>query len=972
MTLAWFCCPRCRVMFQGDGAARLARCPACAAELGSAGGPADPPEWYYARNRQKVGPVAWSELQRLAAAGQLGPQDMVWRKGTPKWVPAESLTGLFPGPTLTARPHEAELLREGLPGARLPVPTVATDPPGGAADLPAVPGYELLGVLGRGGMGVVYKARQAALKRLVALKMILAGGHAGAEELARFRLEAEAVARLQHPNIVQIYEIGEYQNRPFFSLEFVDGGSLAAKLAGNPLPPREAAKLAETLARAMQAAHAAGIVHRDLKPGNVLLSADGTPKIADFGLAKRLEDDSGQTRTGAVMGTPSYMAPEQAAGQTKAIGPPTDVWALGAILYECLTGRPPFRGASVLETLELVRTQEPVPPSSLQPKVPRDLETICLKCLEKEPAKRYAAAGALADDLGRFLTDKPITARPPSRLYQFRKFVWRNKAPAAGVAATFLMLVVAVTGTTAGMVSAREESAKAQLESDKARLESERATRAAEEAKRQLAKALASSAREKARTGDWDNALKTYQEAIDNGYEDEVEMLLGMAQCHAFREETSRAEEIIQALAARKDLGRHEGEVLLARAKHALVARKRQPGHALELVRQALKKGLPPAQAAYARGLLAATVPEATARLKESLELDPFHSDALDTLIGVLIMQGRVDEATHYVGQAALLWPKSTTLLFARAQLCAIKGDMAQAEGLLKKIKQITGKEPTLLRLGVRFAGQTTRKDLQWELDRGASPVAAIVQELGPEALLQGLAQGGRVDSLGPLFPNNQINDLPFMKEYQRKLAAVDAAGTARPSEAADRMGEAARTWPMNFTYFEWGSLLDWAGRPAEAEKVLEEGFRLPSLIDFRAQLLLKLLSVQDKLRRQGQPGAASDRKEKVRQTLNRLVESGPLPPDRAASAASHALALDEPLLALWLLRDSERRWPPTVAALNSRAAAEFRLGAYERAIATAREVLRREPKNALAARVLRESAEKIKQLQADAAPPKP
>ena len=284
--------------------------------------------------------------------------------------------------------------------------------PGAAPEL-TVPGYEILEELGRGGMGVVYKARQVSLRRLVALKMIRSGAHAGPQELERFRAEAEAAARLRHPNIVQIYEVGDQSGLPFFSLEYVDGGSLARRLAGTPLPAREAAALVEVLARAVHAAHGRGIAHRDLKPANVLLDwrseetpdrrdpaieqqttvvAKAVPKITDFGLAKRLDEDSGQTRSGAVLGTPSYMAPEQAAGRTREMGLLVDVYALGAILYETLTGRPPFRAATALETLEQVRSQEPVPPSRLQPKVPRDLETVCLKCLEKEPKKRYPSA----------------------------------------------------------------------------------------------------------------------------------------------------------------------------------------------------------------------------------------------------------------------------------------------------------------------------------------------------------------------------------------------------------------------------------------------------------------------------------------------------------------------------------------------------------------------------------------------------
>jgi WD40 repeat protein/tRNA A-37 threonylcarbamoyl transferase component Bud32 len=285
-------------------------------------------------------------------------------------------------------------------------------------------------------MGVVYKARQVKLNRLVALKMILAGGHAGEADLARFRTEAEAIARLQHPHIVQVFEIGEHEGKPYFSLEFCAAGSMAQKLDGTPLPPMEAARLVETLARAMEAAHQKGIVHRDLKPANILLLDDGTPKITDFGLAKKL-NEAGQTATGAVMGTPSYMAPEQAGMASSAwaspgrksgeITPAADVYALGAILYELLTGRPPFRAPSALDTLLQVVSDDPVPPRQLQSKTPKDLETICLKCLQKEPGKRYSSALALAEDLRRYQAGEPILARPVGVLE--RGWRWCQRKP---------------------------------------------------------------------------------------------------------------------------------------------------------------------------------------------------------------------------------------------------------------------------------------------------------------------------------------------------------------------------------------------------------------------------------------------------------------------------------------------------------------------------------------------------------------
>jgi WD40 repeat protein len=336
----------------------------------------------------------------------------------------------------------------------------ATSPhaPPGPTPLPErVGGYEVVSVLGRGGMSVVYLARQARPGRLVALKMILGGAHAGPEHQARFLAEAEAIGRLSHANVVQVYEAGTHEGLPFLALEYLPGGSLAGRLAGRPQRPGQAAALVAVVARAVAHAHERGILHRDLKPANVLLAEDGTPKVADFGLARLGE--GGLTATAALLGTPSYMAPEQAAGA--AVGPAADVYALGAILYECLTGRPPFRGATSLETLEQVRGQEPVAPRSLNPGVPRDLETVCLKCLRKEPRKRYAGAADLADDLDRFLAGRPVQARPLGWLA--RAWRWGRRNPARAVALAALVL------TAGGALCAALLLAQALRQTDQAR-----------------------------------------------------------------------------------------------------------------------------------------------------------------------------------------------------------------------------------------------------------------------------------------------------------------------------------------------------------------------------------------------------------------------------------------------------------------------------------------------------------------------
>ena len=326
-------------------------------------------------------------------------------------------------------------------------------------ELPQIPGHELRGVLGRGGMGVVYEARHLRLNRTVAVKMLLTGVYASPEARERFLREAEAVAGLRHPNIIQVHDMGDQAGQPYFTMEFVEGGNLAQKLAGTPQPPREAASLLATLSEAVQEAHRSGIVHRDLKPSNVLLTADGTPKIGDFGLARRMEGESGLTWTGIAIGTPSYMAPEQAEARPLTWGPAVDIYALGAILYELLTGRPPFRAESAAETLHQVLSQDPVPPSRLNGKVPRDMETICLKCLNKEPHLRYDGAATLAADLRRFLAGEAIAARPEGRLARLARRVRRRPALSAAVTAV-TVLAAALLGGGMWLVSERAAAAR--------------------------------------------------------------------------------------------------------------------------------------------------------------------------------------------------------------------------------------------------------------------------------------------------------------------------------------------------------------------------------------------------------------------------------------------------------------------------------------------------------------------------------
>lgn len=333
--------------------------------------------------------------------------------------------------------------------------------PGNA--FPDIPGYEVISEIGKGGMGRVYQARHLGLNRMDAIKMVL--GTSNPRTLTRFADEARAIAMLKHPNIAQVYDTGEVKGQPYYAMELVEAGTLTQRLDGEPIDAKQAARLVMTIARAVDYFHQQGIIHRDLKPSNILMTRQGEPKIADFGLVKNLEGDSQQTQTGDVVGSPSYMSPEQASGMVKSIGPATDIYSLGAILYQCLTGRPPFQTSDPMQTLMAVISIDPVPVRQLIPGTPRDINTICMKCLEKQPGKRYATAGALADDLQRFLNGETILARPAG--FMEKSWKWCKRRPAW--AALIAMVVLTLVGTALGYVQLRyayQQLDQAKRESD--------------------------------------------------------------------------------------------------------------------------------------------------------------------------------------------------------------------------------------------------------------------------------------------------------------------------------------------------------------------------------------------------------------------------------------------------------------------------------------------------------------------------
>jgi serine/threonine protein kinase len=843
----------------------------------------------------------------------------------------------------------------------------------------AVPGYEIFGELGRGGMGVVYKARHLELNRVVALKMILSGALAGDEQVGRFRAEAEAVAKLHHPNIVQIYDIGESEGRPYFSLEFVEGGSLAAKLHGDPQPPRQAAQLVETLARAMQVAHQAGIVHRDLKPANVLLQlADGRwqnvksaeapaqpselsdlqsaiPKITDFGLAKRLDADIGQTRTGAVLGTPSYMAPEQAGGQVREIGPATDVYALGAVLYELLTGRPPFRAATPLDTILQVLEEEPVPPRRLQSLTPRDLDTICLKCLEKEPGRRYATAAALADDLRRYLEDRPILARPIGRWEQARKFARRNKLLVGSLSGIAAALILGIIGTTIGMTEARKAEGEAQENFKRAK-----------DAERQLRLSFAIQATTQ---GNWSDAVRLYDQAVEAGAADEPALRLKRTQALVALYERDQARAELDRLVQRSDLPASvRAGVLLLRGDLALALWEGRD-QALADVRAALEReaDLPPADAAYAHALLEEWPRDAEVYLRKTLEIDPFHYHARNQLLAILMVQGKLDESRNQAEYASLQFPRDPWPRVFSAVVASLQGDSPRSAKYLAQLRNQVGQEQIdLLREICKLVSDAVR--LFQDQDEPIIPPSFVPRILALASKFQ-KSSDRNLERLGA-----ELVNLPAIRniwgpEFKFLQQVAFLGPTVKGMQELEKIVAHHDEALAHFVYAESVMATSTAKTVEENAAVLrkaEASFRkateAPSLIPslekdarYWAAYAQAILAKSQKF----PPDA--EMRTRALENMRRLLAERRLGAGRCAILSELARnRLGEYDLARALVAEGQRKAPHDLGLLRERARVELAAGAYHPAILAADQVLAKESKDAEMLRIRQEAIDKL------------
>jgi tetratricopeptide (TPR) repeat protein/tRNA A-37 threonylcarbamoyl transferase component Bud32 len=900
---------------------------------------------------------------------------------------------------------------------------------GGDPALPRVKDYEVLGKLGGGGMGIVYKARDVTLKRLVALKMMREGAFAEPELHARFRREAEAVARLQHPNIVQVYDFGEHQGQPYFTMEFIDGSDLDRFLAVGPLPPRAAAALVQVLARAMHTVHEQHVIHRDLKPANVLLARSNRPealllrelavdryepRITDFGLARRL--DQKLSRTGAIMGTPPYMSPEQATGDSK-IDSATDVYALGAILYECLTGRPPFQAATIEETLLQVITREPVPPRQLNPAVDRDLNTITLKCLEKERGRRYASALELTDDLNRFLDDRPIVARPASALDQFSKFARRNRALVGGVVAVFLTLVCGIIGTSVAMWQARKAEREARQLQGEAETREEKVSQLLAEVKAQeqkerrlLAASYEDAGRLAMQRGTWRTALASFDKALEAGQADSPELHLNKVKAWCALDEVGKAVRELEVLAGRKDLGKLEGTVLLWRADLALcLSWARDEDKNLKLVEQALQKGLGPAETAYARGLLAKTSPEALGHLQEAVREDPFHQRANGMLAQLLMLLGRFEEARARVRFAELIFPDDPTFKVLPAEIKVLdENDLAganllleQARGPLNERQMAMTRAYLELLSQVRDLGEANLVKGNLDLFSGWVKIFEALGKLFANEQQAGAAAGDQPRAassvlIGPM-PPVLLKAMRRLEPLSLRFLAALALGPWGPwGPVIQEFTEIIQIHPDGLLYWTLGVVLQLNDRWAEAEMAYLTAGSTWSVVPVRQPALRgaiecefalgggmkskqaaagrnEVFAVQGHLSAlfacspapiQMLPGlylGSLEPKRRAVQNLRKLVQLGPIPLDSLGLVvvAEQEGDLD---LARAIVSDLERQAPGNLEVLYWRAHVELVAGAYWRAKEAAEKVLKIKADHSRAQGVRSKAIELIRQ----------
>jgi|GEM_PF-3513284 len=593
-------------------------------------------------------------------------------------------------------------------------------------ETPVIPGMDIESILGQGGMGIVYLAKQSALSRHVALKTIRVGHGANPEFLTRFGREARALAALTHENIVRAYEFGEQNGSPYLVMEYVPGRTLSRQLTEQELSSHEAAELLIVLACAVDYAHSKGVVHRDLKPGNVLITPDGTPKITDFGLARLRDADALQETLGGRVGTPCYMAPEQAAGSS-GVGPAADVYALGGILYEVLCHRPPFTGTDIADVLQQVQTSEPLPPRVLCPRMPRDLETICLKCLNKSPSDRYPSALALAEDLQAFLESRPIVARPIGVVGRSLRFARRRKLLVAFVS----VLMLAFVGINVATMIALAATAKADKAVISENTQKQRADDAEGESLTRLSDSMFNSGNFYAATGDWNLAIRDYDAALQHQTAQSGRIHLALA--FVYSQLSNQVLSRTHVEAAEASLGADDAGVLLAKAGLSLSGDRQQ---SRDLAQAAIDKGgLSDGDRYFATALCAKTMDAAIESLNLAVAAQPNHLQSRRILCGLLTLRRDFAGAAEHARALTTYFPKDQMSAVLQALQFALNGDATEARNTLNQATSQLD-EPTAANLREIYAFLASTPKI--EVDTQGIPTMSTFD--GVKYVLRGLA----------------------------------------------------------------------------------------------------------------------------------------------------------------------------------------------------------------------------------------
>jgi tetratricopeptide (TPR) repeat protein/predicted Ser/Thr protein kinase len=844
-----------------------------------------------------------------------------------------------------------------------------TDPPPdlGPADPAQVGPYRVLRKLGEGGMGAVYLAEQQSPRRPVALKVVRPG-RVTPLLLQRFRLESQILGWLKHPAVAQVYEAGECDGpggpQPYYAMEYVEGEPLTGFATGRGLDARRRLELFAAVCDGVEAAHQRGVIHRDLKPANILVTADGRPKILDFGIARVTATDGPSaepTSAGQVIGTLNYMSPEQAGGDPAAVDTRTDVYALGVILYELLAGRVPIdvRGKPLTRAIYEICELDPTPLAAADRRFRGDLSAIAGKALAKRPADRYPSAAALAADVRRFLADRPIEARPPSRWVAFRKFARRNRALVGGVAVAAAALLAGTGFATYGLVEARREAKHA---SD----ESARATAAEADAVRRLAARTFAEAELLHARGEYEAALAAYDRARELGYPDEVVTRLRGARCLAGLGRAPEAVRVFDELAARPDLQGHDAELLLYRGVVGLLQGTAFEGDPVDLIWRAVAKGLPPHQDAFARGLLAPTLPEVVAHLEEAVRLAPGDSDAHGVLLGVLVLLGRGADAERVAGQLQALNPHAQLGPIAEALTAALRGDARRKDVALAEVARRWPDSAELATAAVEMLADFGRPGFLWEAAR-SNPLTLMSRATAATSKLQ----ARMADRPAGNFLQTNLFKLPALRavgELAPQLLAPIMAGDNK--RVAELLGRVAHTWPTGIIVFAHGRFLDLAGDKAAARECYRRAIDLPSLIECR-QVALCFYTQRlwyDAIDAAGTvpPRLEEPARSEIGRRVRELAALGPIPNDDfALDLGTAALRAGEVAAAVTLARTFLDKGEKDYWALKLRADTDLSIGAYGRAMETAEKMIAMDSSKKVGYQIKQLATERIRALNA-------